>query len=162
VEAYPNETFTGVVSQVRPQSGSVTSSGAPAPSATGGGGTATAGVTFLTVITVANPERRLRPGMTATVFLTGLERGDVLRIPNQALLFRPSLDLLKSVGETVPSDPRTGSSSDEQLAEVWTYDGKRFAPVAVAIGLSDAQWAEQTTGSLKSGDKLVINTSFKK
>ena len=162
VEAYPNETFTGTITQVRLQSGSATSSAAATPSATGGAGTATAGVTFLTVITVANPERRLRPGMTATVFLTGLERGDVLRIPNQALLFRPSLDLLKAIGETPPADPRSGSSSDEPLAEVWTYDGTRFTPVAVTIGLSDAQWAEQTQGSLKPGDKLVINTSFKK
>jgi hypothetical protein len=102
--------------------------------------------------------------MTATVLLAGPEHSNVIRIPNQALLFRPSLDLLKAVGEhATPASHlgAAGAAGDEELAQVWRYDGKQFTPVAITLGLSDAQWTEEASGPLAPGDQVVINTSFK-
>jgi multidrug efflux pump subunit AcrA (membrane-fusion protein) len=98
--------------------------------------------------------------MTATAVLTGSSRANATRIPNQALLFRPSLDLLKAVGQAGLSTARTTGSGDEELDQVWTFDGKHFAPVGVRLGLSDAQWVEEVTGPLKPGDTVVTNATY--
>jgi len=72
VDAYPNETFTGRVEQVRLQPITVQNV-----------------VTYNTLIAVDNPGGRLMPGMTATVSLIIQKREDVLRLPAAALRFRP-------------------------------------------------------------------------
>jgi len=72
VDAYPNETFTGRVDQVRLQPITVQNV-----------------VTYNTLIAVDNPGGRLMPGMTATVSLIIQKRENVLRLPAAALRFRP-------------------------------------------------------------------------
>jgi HlyD family secretion protein len=72
VDAYPNETFTGRVEQVRLQPITVQNV-----------------VTYNTLIAVDNPGGRLMPGMTATVSLIIQKRENVLRLPAAALRFRP-------------------------------------------------------------------------
>ena len=72
VDAYPNETFTGRVEQVRLQPITVSNV-----------------VTYNTLIAVNNPGQRLMPGMTATVSVIVQQREDVLRLPAAALRFRP-------------------------------------------------------------------------
>jgi len=156
VESYPDEDFHGKISQVRLQPSTPTAAAAP----TGGGpiaSSATNGITYTTIIDVPNGDLRLRPGMTATVFLSAADERRVTRIPNTALLFKPSLDLLKSIGESVPPDARP--QGDEEYEQVWRYDGKVFTPVAVRIGRADALWAEEISGSLKPGDTVVTNAS---
>ncbi len=74
VEAFPNETFSGVVQQVR--YAATTTSNV---------------VTYTTVVNVDNPEKKLRPGMTATVSIIAGEAKNVLRVPNAALRFTPEL-----------------------------------------------------------------------
>jgi HlyD family secretion protein len=174
VEAYPRDTFSGTISQVRLQSGctsigsmqtmscATTSTTASTTSASSNMMTsANAGVSYTVLIDVANPDYRLKPGLTATVFLAGPEHDNVIRVPNQALLFRPSLDLLKAVGESAAPMSHLDAAGDEESAQVWRYDGKRFTPVGITLGLSDAQWTEQGSGPLEPGDEVVINASFK-
>jgi HlyD family secretion protein len=72
VDAYPNSPFTGKVSQVR---------NAPI--------TIQNVVTYDAVVQVANPEMRLKPGMTANVTFLIAERRDTLKVPNAALRFQP-------------------------------------------------------------------------
>ena len=74
VEAFPNESFNGVVQQVRYASQTVQNV-----------------VTYTTVINVENPEKKLRPGMTATVSIIVGEAKNALRVPNSALRFTPPL-----------------------------------------------------------------------
>jgi len=157
VESYPDEEFHGKISQVRLQPSVPTAASAPAA---GGpiASSATNGITYTTIIDVANTDLRLRPGMTATVFLSAADQRSVARVPNTALLFRPSLDLLKAIGESAPPDPRP--QGDEEYEEVWRYDGKAFTPVAVRIGRADALWAEEVSGGLKPGDVVVTNASI--
>jgi len=74
VEAYPNETFNGVVQQVRFSPETVQNV-----------------VTYTTIVNVENPGKKLLPGMTATVSIIVGEAKDVLRVSNAALRFTPNL-----------------------------------------------------------------------
>jgi HlyD family secretion protein len=48
-------------------------------------------VTYTTIVNVDNPEKKLLPGMTATVSIIVGEAKNVLRVPNAALRFTPTL-----------------------------------------------------------------------
>jgi HlyD family secretion protein len=72
VDAYPDTTFKGKVSQVRNAPIIVQNV-----------------VTYDVVIQVDNPELKLKPGMTANVSIIVSISKDVLKIPNAALRFRP-------------------------------------------------------------------------
>ncbi|HDT13640.1 MAG TPA: efflux RND transporter periplasmic adaptor subunit, partial [Candidatus Aminicenantes bacterium] len=74
VEAYPNENFKGVVQQVRFSPETVSNV-----------------VTYTTIVNVDNPQKKLLPGMTATVSIIVGEAKDVLRVSNAALRFTPEL-----------------------------------------------------------------------
>ena len=72
VDAYPNVPFTGKVVQVRNAPMIVQNV-----------------VTYNAVVQVANPEMRLKPGMTANVSFLIAERPGALKVPNAALRFQP-------------------------------------------------------------------------
>jgi HlyD family secretion protein len=158
VESFPGETFHGTVSQVRLQP--VTEQTATATTA--GAGTQTAQTTtvptvvsYTAIVDVANPDLRLRPGMTAEVVVSESQRDHVIRIPNGALSFRPPPDVLKAIGETEPA-----IAKEAGVREVWEYDGKRFMPIAVHAGMADGGWTELLSGEVRAGDALVTGASF--
>jgi HlyD family secretion protein len=74
VDAYPRETFTGTVSQVRMNSTVVQNV-----------------VTYDTIIDFNNPELKLFPGMTAYVSIPVATAANVLKVPNGALRYKPDL-----------------------------------------------------------------------
>jgi len=76
VQAYPDESFSGTVDQVRLQS-SVQENV----------------VNYTVVASVENPNGRLLPGMTATVEFIIQREDDVLKVPNAALRFRPTEEM---------------------------------------------------------------------
>jgi HlyD family secretion protein len=80
VDAYGGEAFLGTVRQVRLQ-----------PTTTNNV------VNYTTVIDVPNPERKLKPGMTATVSIEVARVDDVLRVPAAALRFQPTEDVLAAI-----------------------------------------------------------------
>ncbi|MCI0663270.1 MAG: efflux RND transporter periplasmic adaptor subunit [Acidobacteria bacterium] len=73
VDAFPGENFYSSINQIRLNAQNVQNV-----------------VTYNVVLDVRNPERKLKPGMTANLTFTIAERTDVLRIPNAALRFRPA------------------------------------------------------------------------
>jgi HlyD family secretion protein len=73
VDSFPGRTFRGGVTQVRKAAQVVQNV-----------------VTYTAVITAANPDLTLFPGMTANVRIVTDTRENVLRIPNAALRFRPA------------------------------------------------------------------------
>ncbi len=84
VQAYPDETFTGTVRQVRLQSTMQENV-----------------VNYTVVIDVENKAGKLLPGMTATVdFLIETAR-DVLKVNNAALRFRPTEAMVAQMRENV-------------------------------------------------------------
>jgi HlyD family secretion protein len=72
VDAFPNEQFTGVISQLRLN-----------PTTTQNV------VIYSAVIQFTNPEEKLRPGMTANITIPVEERQNVLKVPNAAMRFKP-------------------------------------------------------------------------
>ncbi|MCM3881893.1 MAG: efflux RND transporter periplasmic adaptor subunit [Vicinamibacterales bacterium] len=91
VDAYPNDTFRGTVTQVRLQPQTVQNV-----------------VTYSTVIDVPNLELKLKPGMTANVNIEIARRNNVLRVPNAALRFRPTNEIFAALGQTPPPAPAGG------------------------------------------------------
>src|SRR5258705_11162903 len=89
VDAYPNETFRGTVSQVRLNP--IVQQNV---------------VTYATVIDVPNNELKLKPGMTANVNVEIARSSNVLRVPNSALRFRPTNEMYTALGLTAPEQPR--------------------------------------------------------
>jgi HlyD family secretion protein len=80
VQAYPNQTFSGVVKKVRLQSKTTENV-----------------VNYTVVVGVDNKDNRLLPGMTATAeFLTG-SATNVLTVANAAVRFRPTQEMIAEV-----------------------------------------------------------------
>jgi HlyD family secretion protein len=91
VDAYPTETFIGEVAQVRLQPTTVQNV-----------------VTYSTVISVPNPELKLKPGMTANVAIEIARKNNVLRIPNAATRFRPTTEMFQVLNQAVPPELERG------------------------------------------------------
>jgi HlyD family secretion protein len=85
VSAYPGERFRGEVSQVRLQP--VVASNV---------------TTYTTVVAIANPDLKLKPGMTASAQIEIARRDNVLRVPNAALRFVPTAEIYAALGHTSP------------------------------------------------------------
>src|SRR5262250_1599582 len=93
VDAFPGETFTGTVTQIRKAAQVVQNV-----------------VTYTVVVAVANPSGRLVPGMTANVKLVTAEKASVLKVPNAALRFRPA-GIEAAAADAPASGPAPGGDS---------------------------------------------------
>ena len=137
VEAYPDQTFAGTVTQVRQAPLSVQNV-----------------ITYDAVVGVANPQMMLKPGMTAAVRVVIAERDDVLRVPNAALRFSPrgerSADAQKSANRSA-----AGSRGGERHA-VYVLKDDRPVRVPVQIGVDDDAFTEITSGNIAAGDTIVV------
>jgi HlyD family secretion protein len=149
-----------------PAAASSTPTASPSPAATSSasssmGPAAPGAVTYTAVVDVDNANGGLAPGGTAIVTLAGAQRDNALRIPNNALSFRPSPAVLERLGQKNPDlDPDETSGAvpadrRRRQAHVWRYENRRFVPVTVEIGISDEQWTEVVSGPLQAGDQLV-------
>jgi len=142
VDAFPGETFHGVVQQVRISPNTV------------------AGVvTYSAVVEVANPEEKLRPGMTATVTIKTREAKGVLRVPNAALRFKPTPPPAADGGPGV-SPPETPLGKGQGRLHVLVSDkpGDEKDDVRVVpIGVTDGLFTELTDQSLTAGTKIVTD-----
>jgi HlyD family secretion protein len=161
VETYGDERFTGRVSQVRlqPVAQQTVQATAPGGMPIGTGGEVPTVISYSAIADVPNPDGRLRPGLTATVSLEGLRRDDAVRLPNQALAFRPGADVLGVLGQPPEAPPTDSAARDPTARRVWRFDGTQFTPVDVRIGLSDGQWTELVSGPLGDGDSVVTGAS---
>jgi HlyD family secretion protein len=131
VQAYPDQTFTGTVQQVRLQSKTEDNV-----------------VSYTTVVAVKNRGGKLLPGMTATVqFLTG-DAENVLVVPNAALRVRPTPAMLAR-GPVMTQRADSGT--------LWVLDAKgTLDPVRVHTGLSDDHNTQVDGPALAPGTKVVI------
>lgn len=60
-------------------------------------------ITYPVWITVPNPNLELRPSMTASIRIILSTANDVVRIPNQAIRFRPNADIYRGLGIEPPT-----------------------------------------------------------
>ena len=118
VDAYPDETFTGTVSQVRLE-----------PKTTSNV------VSYITLIDVPNPDLKLKPGMTATVTMEVGRADDVERVPNAALRFRGSAQ-----------HPRVWVLQDGQPHPIAVQPGVSNGTVTAITGAALPEGAQVITG----------------
>lgn len=142
VDAYPNRTFWGDVSQIRFQ-----------PTV------AQNVVTYTVIINVPNDDLKLLPGMTANLNIQVTEHKNVLKVLSSALRFTPPVE--SEGGEhkrgnwsrgtpPAPSKPPVPGGT----GTVYVLQGERPQPVQVKVGLSDGTFTE-VSGQLKDGDQVV-------
>ncbi len=139
VEAYPDETFHGVVSQMRLN-----------PTVDQNV------VTYTAIIAVPNEALELKPGMTATVSIEVAHAADVLRAPAAALRFKPTPDILASLG--APGLATSGTSLPAPAAgqgRLWIDDNGRLTPVLVRTGVNDGTTVEVSGDGLTEGTAIV-------
>ena len=164
VDAYPYNTFSGTVTQVRNSPTTVNNV-----------------VTYDCVINVTNADYELKPGMTANVSIIIAQRKNTLQIPNGALRFRPpdSVTVNTNLPPAVTNTPvaatqaMTNSSTNAPAAHagrhkhtvgmiqthiVYTLSGDDKNPVLQAVqiktGITDGLYTEVLSG-LKEGDKVI-------
>jgi HlyD family secretion protein len=139
VDAYPSEVFRGVVRQIRNAPQTVQNV-----------------VTYDAVVDVANPDLKLKPGMTANVAFVYAEKDDVLRVPNTALRFRPPPGFAASSGARPAAEPSRPAEAPDGRT-VWTLRAGVPAPVLIRTGISDGSLTEVVQGDLRPGDALVTD-----
>lgn len=96
VQAYPDEIFTGKVRQIRLQPTTIQNV-----------------VNYTVVVDASNEKGMLLPGMTATVDFLVEEKRDVLMVPNSALSFKPSTQLIKKYGPQMMKKKTPGQSMNK-------------------------------------------------
>jgi len=128
VDAYPDDTFSGAVTQVR-QNATTTNNV----------------VTYEVVINAPNEDLKLKPGLTANVTIYTAEKKGVLSAPSKALRFLPTQ-------ETIGKGKKIVDCSGKN--KLWTFDGKTFKAHAVQIGMSDGVNTE-ITGGISQGTEIV-------
>src|SRR3954463_2468601 len=101
VDAYPDQTFRGQISQVR-LNATVTQNV----------------ITYPVIIEVPNPDLKLRPSMTADVTIAVARVQEVLRVPNAALRFRPetATDGQKTAGGSQTGGTAAAGGPSQQRA----------------------------------------------
>ncbi len=147
VDAYPDSTFPGKVSEIR-----------NAPT------TIQNVVTYDVVVKVANPELKLKPGMTANVsIITAVEKG-VLKVPNAALRFKwqPAGAAPERGGAGAAAAGRPQALRAENGAKtrgVWILDGQKPRRALLTLGISDGNDTAILSGELKEGDAVIIEAT---
>lgn len=142
VDAYPNDTFEGVVTQIRlGQAGSSSSSSSTTSSATV--------VTYEVVISAHNPDLKLKPRLTANVTIYTLDRKNVLCVPARALRFTPEKPL---IGD---KDVVKDCESEHKL---WTREGNTFTAHPVEIGISNGISTE-IIGGVDEGTVVITEAA---
>lgn len=130
VDAFPNETFTGAVEQVRLQPTTVQNV-----------------VTYQTVINVPNQQLKLKPGMTANVTIEVNRKTNVLRIPAAATRFRPTTDIFAALNQEVPPEARGG------------FGGRNAGGRGLGRNGAPGQPGNPTAGSAPGQPPVAANTA---
>ena len=158
VDAWPGKSFEATVERVDL---------APADSES-------AVVTYTTVLSVANDNGLLRPGMTASATIVSERHDNVLCVPAAALRFDPA-----QVAVTSP-EPETGSNSPfampgpppqaekrkpaepqavrtSNTGVLWILDDGDPVALRVAVGASDGQFTEVSGEGVREGLEVITS-----
>lgn len=133
VDAYPNDTFEGKVTQVRLQATTTNNV-----------------VTYEVVISAQNADLKLKPGLTANVTIYTAERTGVTCATAKALRFTPTK-------ETVGNKKIVDCNGKNK---VWTLEGNTLKAHAVNIGMTDGIHTEIISGIAEGTDivtELKVN-----
>ncbi|GAB6976545.1 efflux RND transporter periplasmic adaptor subunit [Prevotella falsenii] len=133
VDAYPDDTFSGTVTQVR-QKATTTNNV----------------VTYEVVISASNADLKLKPGLTANVTIYTQERTGVLSVLSKALRFTPTKE---TIGKQYTIQDIANAKN-----KVWTLEGNVVKAHRVSIGMTDGNHTEILSGIAK-GKKVITGLS---
>lgn len=176
VDAYPSETFTGDVRQVRLQP--VVTSNV---------------VTYTVIVNAPNPAKKLMPGMTANITVLVQKIDSVLLVPGKALRFTPDAAWLAEYmknnpfprrqagsaqhsstgqdstrrrqldagpeGQYTAGEFQGGERSGKKPVLVWVKSGEKIHRARIVTGAVDGSNAELKWG-LKEGDEIILSMSL--
>ncbi len=158
VDAYDDQTFTGVVRQVR-----------LLPVVTQNV------VNYTVIIDVPNPDLKLLPGMTANITVLTQEAKDILKVPAAALRFTPPQEILDEIENNLPDSVKqmrkkwmeggqSGRGGQGEMAGrmgrpssgvLWMKEGEKITRQRVRTGLTDGSFTEVMGRKLKEGDEII-------
>jgi len=152
VGAYPNDVFTGVVTQIRRQPIMVQNV-----------------VNYIVIIEVSNADLKLMPGLTANSNIFIQIRKNVLKIPSNAFSFTPPVEYINE-NKFLPDSTKkawmqrireAGELKKQQIVEsegakgyLWIKKGEDVFPIQVTKGLNDGTFTE-IKGGIKEGDEVA-------
>lgn len=172
VDAYPDEIFRGVVSQVRLSPQEVQNV-----------------VNYTVIINVSNDRLKLMPGMTATVSIKIAHADNVLEVPDIAFYFQPASNMIDntysknkygksrndsgkksakgysqfSSGFRHPTGTQYAVNYNPDIHTLWMLaKNDRIYPVRVRTGLDDGTNTQIVKGRVDAGEQVVIGTSSAK
>jgi HlyD family secretion protein len=130
VDAFPEDTFEGSVSQVRLNAGSSNNV-----------------VTYQVIIKTNNALKKLKPKLTANVTIYTSEKKGVLSVPAKALRFTPDQTLVGKNAKVVDCNAPH---------KLWTKEGNTFTAHAVQIGITNGMRTE-ILGGINEGQEVVLD-----
>ncbi len=132
VDAYPDDTFTGQVKQVRQEATTTNNV-----------------VTYEVVISAPNVDMKLKPGLTANVTIYTQEIKDVLSVLSKALRYTPAKE---TVGDKKIKDVSNAKN------KVWTIEGNNVVAHSVSVGMTDGAHTQILSG-IKQGQQVITGVS---
>jgi HlyD family secretion protein len=148
VDAFPGKRFKGEVTQVRKAAQVVSNV-----------------VTYTAVVSAANPDQLLLPGMTANVRVITAQKDNVLKVPNAALRFRPPTTGSEEKSALAGRQPGMGQGSkggkgSAGSGKVWTL-GTDGTPRAIELksGINDGNQTEVLEGALQEGQQVIVGVA---
>jgi HlyD family secretion protein len=107
VDAYPDDKFTGTVSQIRLAPQSIQNV-----------------VNYIVIIDVNNDQLKLMPGLTANVKILIASAQNVMKVSNMALRFQPPTDIIDTTGSSSMRGDFTGRGKDVGDSSKLPSDGQ--------------------------------------
>jgi len=145
VDAFIDDTFNGTVKEIRLQP-SISSNV----------------VTYSTIIDAPNDDKKLKPGMTASIIIYTKEIKDALLVSAQALKFNPDSTVSKKY-TVVPikglkkEEAKSDETTKTTATYVWVLEGEKIVQKQIKIGLNDNTHVQVLEG-LTAADVVVSGT----
>jgi HlyD family secretion protein len=155
VDAYPHETFVGMVQQIR-LNASMTQNV----------------VIYTVVVNTDNSNRKLLPYLTANLQFEVGRRENAPRVPNAALRWKPLPEQVapdlraayarasREEGPTPDKDTGKADKDRSDRGTVWLEQDGFVRPVALRLGLTDGTATEVLGGDLPEGTAVVISEEY--
>ncbi len=137
VDAYPEKTFNGLVTEVRLQPTTVQNV-----------------VEYTVILTVDNKNQLLLPGMTANISLQVESHAAVLKVPSAALKFNAPQNP-KEIDSLNMKSKKGNENHEANKGKVFILENGKPHQVTVTLGLSDGGYTE-VTGDLAVGQLLIL------
>jgi len=134
VDTYLNDVFKGTIQEIRLSP--TTSSNV---------------VTYTTIINSPNNDRKLKPGMTASITIYTKEVDSALLIPVKALKYTPEATLASQYTITALAD-----AGKNKEASVWILEGKNIMQKKIKTGINNNTHVQVLNG-LQPTDSVITN-----